>query len=180
MKRLIAAVVLITAMWTIACASLDKEPGKMSESDSAEKSSSSISQGRGKASLDLEGGKVSIDYGRPVLRGRDILSMLSPGEEWRMGSDSATKLTSDLSLKFGDKVIPKGEYILTAKRVEEEKWNLLIKAEDGTTLAEAPMIFQKTAESVEQMTIMLEKMETGGQFILRWSTFTLTANFQKA
>ncbi|MCI0485105.1 MAG: DUF2911 domain-containing protein [Blastocatellia bacterium] len=182
MRKLIAAVAFATAIWTIACASgvAEKEADKKPESGSAETSSASGNQGRGTASLDLDGGKVSIDYGRPTLRGRDILSFLSAGEEWRMGADSATKLTSDLSLKFGDKVVPKGEYVLAAYRVEEEKWNLLIKTEDGSTIAQAPMTFQRVADSAEQMTIMLEKAEGGGKFMLHWGTFTLTANFQKA
>ena len=93
---------------------------------------------RGQTSLELNGGKVSIEYGRPALAGRDVKSMLQPGMEWRMGSNAATTLDTNIDLKFGNKTVAKGKYVLKAKFVEEGKWLLLV-TEDEKTLAEAPM-----------------------------------------
>src|SRR5690242_11930104 len=62
---------------------------------------------RGKSELNLGGGKASVDYGRPAIKGRTI-EALPVGSEWRMGANAATTLTTDVSLKFGDNVIQKG------------------------------------------------------------------------
>ena len=35
---------------------------------------------RGQATLNLGEGKVSIDYGRPAVAGRDIAKMIEPGD----------------------------------------------------------------------------------------------------
>ena len=93
---------------------------------------------RGQTSLELNGGKVSIEYGRPALAGRDVKSMLQPGMEWRMGSNAATTLDTNVDLKFGNKTVAKGKYVLKAKFVEEGKWLLLV-TEDEKTLVEVPM-----------------------------------------
>jgi Protein of unknown function (DUF2911) len=135
---------------------------------------------RGEATLTLDGGKVSIDYGRPELKGRDVASMINPGDEWRMGADQPTKLTTDTNLKFGNKVVPKGTYILRAKLVAKEQWHLLIQKEDKTTVAEIPLNYQKTGSPVELMTIKLEKQGNGGRFSLEWGNFSLSTDFQKA
>ena len=57
---------------------------------------------RGQTSLELSGGKVSIEYGRPALAGRDVKSMLQPGMEWRMGSNASTTLDTNIDLKFAN------------------------------------------------------------------------------
>src|SRR5437773_12395824 len=80
---------------------------------------------RGEASLSIDGGKVSIDYGSPTLKGRDIESLIAPGEEWRMGADAATTLSTDGSLKFGNKVEMQGKYVRRVKLVAKEKGHLL-------------------------------------------------------
>ena|SRR5437667_8619537 len=134
---------------------------------------------RGEASLSIDGGKVSIDYGSPTLKGRDIESLIAPGEEWRMGADAATTLSTDVSLKFGNKVVSKGKYVLRAKLVAKEKWHLLIQKEDKSTVVEVPLTYQKSDNPVEELTIKLEKQGSGGKFILEWGKFSLSTEFQK-
>ena len=134
---------------------------------------------RGEASLSIDGGKVSIDYGSPTLKGRDIESLIAPGEEWRMGADAATTLSTDVSLKFGNKVVSKGKYVLRAKLVAKEQWHLLIQKEDKSTVVEIPLTYQKSDNPVEELTIKLEKQGSGGKFILEWGKFSLSTEFQK-
>jgi len=136
-------------------------------------------QGRGEATLTLGTGKVSVDYGRPSLQGRDIYSLIKSGEEWRMGSNAPTTLTTDIDLKFGDKLVKKGKYVLRAKLVEKEKWVLLIK-QDDTVVADVPLTYAQSASPEEQVTIKLEKQGDGGKFLLQWGTFTASTNFKKA
>jgi len=134
---------------------------------------------RGEASLSIDGGRVSIDYGSPTLKGRDIESLIAPGEEWRMGADAATTLSTDVSLKFGNKVVSKGKYVLRAKLVAKEKWHLLIQKEDKSTVVEIPLTYQKSDNPVEELIIKLEKQGSGGKFILEWGKFSLSTEFQK-
>jgi hypothetical protein len=135
--------------------------------------------GRGEAVLDLGGGKVSVEYGRPSLGGRDVKAMIEPGMEWRMGADAATTLTTDIDLKFGNKVVPKGKYVLRAKFVEQGKWTLLI-VQDKTTVAEVPLTQGSNASAVEKLTIALDKQGNGGKFTLSWGNLNISTQFQKA
>ena len=135
--------------------------------------------GRGEAVLDLDGGKVSVEYGRPSLGGRDVKAMIEPGMEWRMGADAATTLTTDVDLKFGNKVVPKGKYVLRAKFVEEGKWRLLI-VQDKATVAEVPLTLGNNASAVEKLTIALDKQGSGGKFALSWGNLNISTLFQKA
>jgi hypothetical protein len=135
--------------------------------------------GRGEATLALDGGKVSIDYGRPKLKGRDLEGMIGVGDEWRMGADASTTLSTDVALKFGGKLVDKGTYVLRAKLVAKEKWHLLIQKEDKSTVAEVPLIYQRTDSPVEELTIKLEKQGSGGKFILQWGKLAISTDFQK-
>jgi hypothetical protein len=134
---------------------------------------------RGQSSVELGGGKVSVEYGRPALSGRDVKSMLQPGMEWRMGSNAATTLDTNIDLKFGSKTVAKGKYVLKAKFVEEGKWLLLV-IDDDKTVAEVPMTAGTNASSVESVTIKLEKQGAGGELTVSWGTLNIAATFQKA
>jgi hypothetical protein len=139
-----------------------------------------LAQGeRGKSELAIGGGKASVDYGRPAIKGRTI-EALPVGTEWRMGANDATTLTTDVSLKFGDKVIQKGTYVLKAKRADEKSWVLIIQSEDESSKTEVPLTFAKVEPAVELLTIDLKKNGNGGKFQLQWGVFTLSTDFKKA
>ncbi len=133
---------------------------------------------RGEATLKVGAGEVSVDYGRPALKGRDINSMISPGEEWRMGSNAPTTLTTDVDLKFGDKSVQKGKYVLKAKLVEKGKWQLMIYKGD-TAVAEVPLSSQKASNLEEMVSIKLEKQGDGGKLIIQWGDFSASTGFTK-
>lgn len=135
---------------------------------------------RGRPVLQLGSNKIEVDHGRPTLRGRKPETMIQPGQIWRMGSNTATTLSTQASLKFGEKVIPAGKYILQAKLIEPQKWQLLIAAEGGSVIAEVPFNLQTLDKSVELLTITLEKKDKGGRLILQWGTLVLAADFQPA
>ncbi|HSB08970.1 MAG TPA: DUF2911 domain-containing protein, partial [Blastocatellia bacterium] len=118
---------------------------------------------RGHPVLQLGANKIEVDHGRPSLRGRNPEEMIKPGQAWRMGSDDPTTLTTQASLKFGDKVITAGKYILQAKLVEPQNWHLLIESESGSLSAEVPLTLQRLDKPVEYLTIALEKQDKGGR-----------------
>jgi hypothetical protein len=135
---------------------------------------------RGEAVLRLDGGTASVEYGRPALQGRDVEKMISPGQEWRMGSNDPTTLKADVDLRFGERIVPKGEYILKARADDQQKWNLLIQNEGGATVAEVPLTFQKVGSSAELLTIELKGKGKAGAFVLHWGNLMLSTDFQKA
>lgn len=135
---------------------------------------------RGSATVQLDGKEVKVDYGRPKLNGRDLEKLIQPGQEWRMGSNSATTLSTDIDLKFGDKTVPKGKYTLKAKPTSAQDWRLLIQKEDGTTVAEVPMKLEKVDSATDVMTIELSQSSNVGKFKLLWGTLTLSTEFRKA
>ena len=57
--------------------------------------------------------RITIDYGQPHARGREIFGGLVPyGQVWRLGANWATRLTLDFDVRFGDLDVPRGEYTL--------------------------------------------------------------------
>jgi DUF2911 family protein len=137
------------------------------------------SNARGEATLTLDEGKISLDYGRPKLKGRDLEGMIAVGDEWRMGADAPTTLKTEVPLKFGSKVLDKGTYVLKAKLVAKEKWHLLIQKEDKSVAAEVPFAYEKTDNAVEEMAIKLTKQGSGGRLTLQWGKLSISTDFQK-
>jgi Protein of unknown function (DUF2911) len=133
---------------------------------------------RGRPVLQLVGNKIEVNHGRPTLRGRNPEALIQPGQVWRMGANDPTTLTTQGDLKFGDKVIQAGTYVLQAKLIEPKKWNLLIQSEGGSTVAEVPFTLQTIDKSVEALTITLEKKDKGGKMVLQWGTLALAVDFQ--
>ena len=62
----------------------------------------------------IDGANMSIEYGRPSLKGRVPGKDIDPydGREWRTGADEATTLKTDKALKFGSLSVPAGTYTL--------------------------------------------------------------------
>jgi hypothetical protein len=58
-------------------------------------------------------GEISIDYSRPLVKGRVIFGDLVPyGKIWRTGANSATKVTFTDDVQFGGKDLKAGTYAL--------------------------------------------------------------------
>ena len=132
---------------------------------------------RGEAKATVAGKAVSIDYGRPTLQGRDMLSQAQVGTPWRMGADSPTQLKTKAELSFGPgKVVPPGEYVLTATKTAPDAWQLNAKKADGGTI-DVPLTSKTLPESVEMFTIELKGDGAKGDVTLKWGTQALTAAF---
>ncbi|MCC6261988.1 MAG: DUF2911 domain-containing protein [Bryobacterales bacterium] len=71
----------------------------------------------------IGGAKIEIEYGRPSLKGRELMGTLIPiGQVWRLGADEATKLTTPVDIEINGLKVPAGTYSL-----------FMLVAEDGTT-----------------------------------------------
>jgi len=132
---------------------------------------------RGEAKLELDGQAISIEYGRPSLRGRDMLGQAGVGQTWRMGADGATKLVTSAPLHFGETEVAAGEHVLRAKKVDADRWHLVIVGE-GESTQEVPFTPSQGDESVEEFTIDLAATgDTTGALVLSWGTAVLEAPF---
>jgi hypothetical protein len=133
---------------------------------------------RGEAKATVAGKAVSIEYGRPSLKGRDMLAQAQIGRAWRMGADAATTLTTEADLAFGEVKVPKGSYILTATKVEAESWQMNVLAEaDRARVADVPLTVGKTKEAVETFTIEVNGEGDKGRIELLWGGTALSADF---
>jgi len=141
---------------------------------------------RGKASATIGSAHVSIDYGRPMLNGRDPMSMIKPGQVWRLGASAPTTIRTDRDLMFGNIRVPKGKHILLAQMTEPGKWVLLASTkawdayDSSAKIAETPMKLEKGHDPVEQMTINLSGHGKQGDLEVAWGTSRLAATFSVA
>jgi len=144
---------------------------------------------RGKAELKAGSGSITIDYGRPVLKGRDMLAQLQIGSFWRMGNNQATVLTTPVDLAFGSVKVPKGAYSIWLKRVDQEKFELVFNTQTGQwgmqhdaskDVYQVPMSKSTLPSAVETFTIELKEAPKGGAFIMNWGTTKMEAGFQFA
>jgi len=143
---------------------------------------------RGKAEMKAGAGSITIDYGRPSLKGRDMLSQLQEGAFWRMGMNQATVLKTPVDLSFGSTKIAKGDYSLWLKKTGDA-FQLVFNSQTGqwgtqhdTSKDVASVDMKKTPLSspVETLTIELTPSANGGSLDLSWGAMKLSAPFQFA
>jgi len=84
-----------------------------------------------KADVTLSSGSITIDYGAPSMRGREIFGALVPyGEVWRTGANAATTLTTTVPLMIGDLSVPAGKYTLYSLPTAES-FTLIVNKQTG-------------------------------------------------
>jgi len=141
---------------------------------------------RGESKATIGKANVTVEYGRPQLKGRDPLKMLQPGQVWRLGSNAPTTITSDADLEFGGTRVAKGKHILLARLHESGKWSLIVSTksafqyDDSAKVAEVPMELEQGKEAVEQLTIQVSARNGKGVIEVAWGTLRLTAPFAAA
>jgi hypothetical protein len=138
---------------------------------------------RGKAEATVKGRKISIDYGRPSLQGRDMIAMAKPGMVWRLGMDEATEIQSTATLLVGGKELKPGKYSLWAKKTGESDWILAFHPQTGVWgdpplesgyIAQTPLKLEKSANSVERLTIAVAEKTGDATITVKWGTAQLT------
>lgn len=143
-------------------------------------------QERGTAKATIGSASVSLDYGRPLLKGRDMLKQMPAGGVWRIGANDPTTITSDADLDFGGTRVPKGKHILLARLAEPSKWSLVVSSkgafqyEPSARIAEVPMEVQEAKDSVETLTVNLTSKGGKGVIEIAWGTSRLSASFSVA
>ncbi len=109
-----------------------------------------------------------VDYGQPHARGRDIFGGLVPYDEvWRLGANQATHLRTDVNLRIGELVVPRGSYTLyLIPRVnggelvinrDTGQWGT--EYDSGTDLGRVPVERRALAETEESLNITLAPVQ---------------------
>jgi hypothetical protein len=146
---------------------------------------SGFAQDRGKAEATVKGKKITIDYGRPALQGRDMIGMAKAGQVWRLGMNEATEIQTNGTLVVGGKELKPGKYSLWAKKTGDTQWVLGFHPETGLWgdpaktsgyIAELPLKLEKATSSAEQLNINVADKAGEAAITIRWGTSQLTGN----
>ena len=92
---------------------------------------------RGNATAAVNGKKVTIDYGRPALKGRtlaELLKQLPPDRIWRAGENEVTMLTTEGALSIGTATVPAGKYSVYVYAPATGDWALILNTDPGVPL----------------------------------------------
>lgn len=127
---------------------------------------------------------VSVVYGRPYKKERTIFGGLVPYDKvWRTGANEPTIFTTNVDLKIGDEVLPKGEYALFTVP-GRESWQIifnstipgwgveLLSLEAANDPATQELVVEvapiSTKNMFEQFTIAFEEMHDEIDMVLMW------------
>jgi len=104
---------------------------------------------RGAAVATLGANKITIDYGRPALKGRDLdvlMKDLPSDRIWRAGENEVTTFTTDATVSIGGKTVPAGRYSLYVHAAEKGTWALILNRDLGVPLGK---IWDKAPENMK-------------------------------
>src|SRR4051812_17390742 len=129
--------------------------------------------------------RLSVEYGRPLARGRTLLgNVIGYDRVWRTGANAATQFTTSAPITLAGLSLPAGTYTLwTAPHVRGV--DLIVNRQIGQwgteynrsrDLGTAPMKADSVATSVEKFTISIEPSDARhGTLAMAWGTFRWTA-----
>jgi hypothetical protein len=83
---------------------------------------------RGSVSQTVDGTVVTIDYARPLVRGRDPLfgAVVHWGEVWTPGANWATTLEVNRPIRLNDQPVPAGKYSMWMITRETGPWTVFL------------------------------------------------------
>ncbi|MGH9325810.1 MAG: DUF2911 domain-containing protein [Terriglobia bacterium] len=129
---------------------------------------------------------VTIRYGRPSLKGRQIRQMIEPGQLWRAGADAPTTIQSNADLNFGGIRVPPGKHILILRYIRPDTWSLVVSkapAIDYTPdarIAEILMHLEKHQTPTGELTISVVNAGGQGKIEIAWGACRLWGEFTPA
>ncbi len=141
---------------------------------------------RAEAKATVGDAHVVIEYGRPMLKHRDLSKLIQPGQMWRIGADQPTTLETDEDLDFGGTRLPKGKYILLARLIEPGAWALVfskkpvLQYEPSAKVAEVALELRRESEPVEELTIRVANQGDRGIIEIAWGALRLSTSFTPA
>jgi hypothetical protein len=133
----------------------------------------------------IGGATFSVDYSRPLARGRTLLgNVIAYDRVWRTGANAATQFTTSAPITLAGLSLPAGKYTLwTVPHVRGV--DLIVNRQTGQwgtdyrraqDLGTAPMESDTADPPVEKFTIAIEPADARhGTLVMTWGTFRWTA-----
>jgi hypothetical protein len=153
------------------------------------------------------GSWITVDYGRPILRGRQNIfgsgatygqTVLDGSALWRAGANETTRLTTQAALVIGGSTLAPGTYNLLVD-LKENAWTLVLTNQPAQTkydpnekvllygsynynpkhdVLRAPMQVSVAPRSIEQFTIgFLDVQTTSGTLYMAWDRTVAMVEF---
>jgi hypothetical protein len=147
---------------------------------------------RDSTSATIGNAHVSVNYGRPYRRGRQVGGYLIPWNEvWRTGANAATVFKTDADLDVNGTTVPAGTYtmwtvstptssklVLSRKLLDDRGqplWGTMYDAKQD--LARIDMNRSTLSQPVDQFVITVEPSGSGGVIRMAWDTIQMTVPF---
>lgn len=123
--------------------------------------------------------KISVEYGRPGVKGRKIFGDLVPfNQVWRAGANAATKIIFSQNVNFGGKIVSAGSYSLFVTPTEKE-WKIILNSvanqwgayeyNEKMNIAEVSVPVQKLGDKQEYFEISLQPVDDHStNMIMKW------------
>lgn len=139
--------------------------------------------------LSLDTNVVSVNYGRPSIRGRKIMGGLVPWNKvWRTGANQATHLKTSFDMTFGGVPVTRGTYTLWTLP-SPDGWKVILNKQTGQwgtvynasqDLARFDATVEQIATTVDTFTIALKATgKASGVMKLMWENTSVSVPFQK-
>jgi len=136
---------------------------------------------RDTSSAQIGNATFTVDYGRPLLRGRTLLGDVIPYDYvWRTGANAATQFTTSAPIKLAGMQVPAGKYTLFTVP-HASGVDLIINKQTGQwgteynrslDLATARMKSEVPSTPVEKFTISIIPGDNQhGSLVLEWGSF---------
>jgi hypothetical protein len=157
----------------LADANLDPIARAWGEAEQAKRGFGALSP-RDSVKAALGPARLTIDYSRPAVRGRQIWGTSVPWDAvWRLGADMATHFTTDADLTIGDTAVPAGRYTLWMYPSESAPKLIISRAVNvfGTNydaskdFARIPLTRRNGVEPVERLSLTV----ADGALRIRWA-----------
>jgi len=127
----------------------------------------------------------TVDYGRPLVRGRVLVGDLLPYDQvWRTGANAATQFSTSMPITLGGIRLAAGLYTLWTVP-HTNGVDLIVNKQTGQwgtgyngkfDLGKAPMATTTPASPVEKFTISIISTDAHhGMLVMEWGTFRWTA-----
>ncbi len=182
---MLSASAAVTAMLAVAPLALSAQGMTMAPAKAGQAPASP----RDSLKVTIAGSEISVNYGRPSKRGREIFGGLGDmkwGMVWRMGANEATHFTTTKKLAFGTHEVPAGTYTLFVLLDQGGKWQLIVNKQTkqwGTAydakqdLVRIPMTVTALPSVVEKMEITVKPAGAGGEIAVQWDKTRAAATF---